>query len=594
MAPLARVVLSERYRGQFALEVEEGFRWDAANAVRVGDLAEDGTVLNQDRVFEVCRQLSEAGFDVRLSRDAAERAREVMDETPPDIPSLALPEGFVPKRFQLRCINSLRGERRAMIQSSTGTGKSFMGLAIAAARLDAGEVDRVVVWCPSALVGDWVRNFGNLSRLRAATVPKSAPPAKRAEWYLMDQGPVWVLNYERLRTADAEPIAKALKGRRVMFLMDEVTKLKNRSSKLHSSMKRLMKSVKCGDVLALTATPMVVGPEDFYNEWRIIDPERFGLVRDFERDFTYDEGARDFWGNYVGYVNLDAMRSRVGAQMFSADKSSPEIAAEFPRKDEIAVELELSRQDRSVYDELWEVGDRTDPEVRSGALFASVLRRVCEMPECLLNVRVPGPDADPDYADQVRRVVEVVERCRSKVEGSKNSAKLEYVQELVGELISQGERVVVFGDKTHNLLFPLARHLEAFSPQLYVGGMGQGERDEVVDAFKRGDRRLLLMSDAGQMGLNLQECRYLIHYQTPYTGAAYIQRSERINRLSSEYDAVTVYRFTTRDTVEERIEALLQERMRLSREMGIASEYEELGSDGAMRDVDYICGFTSR
>ena len=587
---VARIVLSEDYPGMFLVTSDDPF--GAASACRPGDLAPDGTVLNPDRLGEVCDQLADAGFSVSLSRGAADRWAEVHDETPFETPSLRLPEGFALKAFQNRCLNSLRREPRAMVQSSPGTGKTVVGVSLSTARLDAGEVGRIAVFCPSALVGDWVRAFRRFTSLKVGTPDKSRKPAERAEWYLLDDSDVWVMNYERLRTQDYEPVEKALAKARPMFVLDEVTKVKTRSSTLHARMAKLVRRSEGSHVLALTATPIVTGPEDFYNEWRIIDQSKFGLVRDFEEDFTYNCGEKDFWGKYVGYVNLEYMRARVGAQMFSADKSSPEIAREFPQKHEIPIEVELSRDDRHVYDALFDVGDGIDPEERQGSLFAMLLQRLCNMPEALANALRQKADEDTLYGRQLAMVQRVIEDTRRRWEGSKSSNKLEAATEKVDELLSAGERVIVFGAQTDNLLFPLARHWKAWSPLLYVGGMGQGELDEVSSRFKSGERRLLLMSDAGQMGLNFQECRNIVHYQTPVTHAAYVQRSDRVHRIDSEFDSVDVYRFITLDTIEERVEATMQGRRRVSEEMGLSSEYEEFGPQASLGDADFFCGFS--
>lgn len=579
------VALSDKFDGQFV-----AYSDDPAFLMKYGQskmFAPDGTLMNQDQVRAICSHLAQE-YDVSMTPDAVERMAQVLDESPIETPSLVPPNGMTHKAFQRRCVHSLADRPRAMVQSSCGTGKSFVGTTFACLRFDSGEIDRLVIWCPSSLVVDWVDNIRRMTTLTVATVNKSWSADRRAAFYKNSTAQVWVLNYERMRTKDASSIERALKGSRVMMIFDEIQKLKNRSSDIHRKMRLMLNHVDPTYRLALTATPIVTGPEDLYNEWRILDPSVYGNVKDFEREYTYDNGARDFFRAYIGYQNLEYMHCKVGSRTFSADKSQPEIAAEFPQRNEILLRLEMSEQDWRVYEAIMEYGRELSPDEREGALFYFELRRLCNMPEAMLDVELPK--GVTRHAEQAMRIREICEEYRATLSNSKFSSKLALVTEKVDELLMAGERVIVFADHTHNCLFPLARHLDKMRPLLYVGGMSDSERAEVRDSFKRGDTRLLLMSDAGQVGLNFQECSSLIQYQTPITHASYVQRADRCHRLDSQYDRVDIYRMVTTGTVEERIEDTMQGRRELSETMGFGADYEEYGRISSA-DASWLCGF---
>jgi SNF2 family DNA or RNA helicase len=577
--------MSDRYEGQFRVYSDDPYLiW---NAKEKAWFAEDGTVINQDRAMAICDELSQS-YELSLTREAADRLTEVSDESVPVTSSFTAWDGFEWKSFQKRCLNCLSKRQRGMIQSSPGTGKTMMGTFLFAKRMDDGEIDRAVVWCPASLVTDWIDSIRRTTTLTVATVDKSASAKKREEFYAQSTAQVWVLNYERVRTSDYKAIEARLRKQKVMFVWDEIQKLGNRKSALSKHMAMLSNHVRCEYRIGMTATPIVTGPENFYNEFRVIDPDKFGLVRDFERDFTVNNGERDFWGNYVGYQNLEYMHARVGAEIFSASKSQPEIAVEFPQRNEIILPLELSRKERALYDDIMDYGRTLDPDTRSGTLFMLMFVRLCNMPEVLLTMPHGG---EGDYGEQSQRIWEICQEHAAAIASSKNSNKLELVTEKIDELVGAGEKVIVFAAHTHNCLFPLAEHLKKYSPLLYVGGMSGGEQESVKNRFKKDPKsNLLLMSDAGQVGLNFQECSNVIHYQTPITHAAYEQRSDRVHRIDSQSDHVDIYRMTTADTVEERVEETMQGRRRLSTMLGFAGEYEELGAISD-RDADFMCGF---
>lgn len=579
--------VSSEYRGQLRFLSDDPYFCFNCGCEEM--LTGDFHIVNQDMAYEACQKVAER-YSLKVTDAAFERLKELSDMTTPSTPSFTEPfEGFEFKGFQKRAINVMRHEPNVMLQMDPGTGKSLTSLFMACERLDRGECDRIVVWCPVALVQDWVAEIRRSTSLSVATPSRSWSPARRKTFYESDCSDVWVLNYERVRTVDVEPIEGALKRCRPLFVLDEIQKVKGRSSALHKELAKLSRHVRAVGKIALTATPIVRGPEDFYNEFRIIDPDIFGNVRNFEHLFTWNDGEKTIFGAYVGYKDLAYMHVMTGAEVFSASKARPEIAAEFPKKHEILMPYELSPKERALYDEIHAYGRSLPQDERSGPLFMLTFMRLCNMPEVLLQEH--EYDGSP-YGEQLAAIDSICRKRAAAIRNSANSVKLEIVTEKVDEIVGAGEKVIVFAQHTHNCLIPLARHLERFSPLLYIGeGMSQQQRDEVKQEFKRNpDRKLLLMSDAGQVGLNFQECRYLIHYQTPASHAAYEQRSDRVHRIDSEHDYVTIIRLMASDTVEERIEDTMQGRRRMSLEMGFGGEYEEYGAI-SQEDADFFCGF---
>ena len=489
----------------------------------------------------------------------------------------------------MTCISVASSENTYITRDYVVTHNTLTSIFMACQRLDRNIGDKIVVWCPVALIYDWVKEIRRSTKLTVATPLRSWSADKRRKFYESSDADVWVLNYERVRTVDREAIERVLKTRRPLFIFDEIQKIKGRTSTVHKEIAKMARRVNARAKIALTATPIVSGPEDYYNEFRIIEPGIFGNVRDFEREFTYNNGEKTMFGAYVGYQNLAYMHVMTGAQVFSADKSQPEIAKEFPQKHEILLPYELSREERKVYDAIYDYGRTLDPEERCGTLFMLTFMRLCNMPEVLLK---PHAYDGSEYSRQLMRIDEICQSYRRVLEGSSHSAKLELATEKVEEIIGSGEKVIVFAQHTHNCLLPLAQHWKAHEPLVYIGeGMTPDQKEAVKRSFKEdASRKLLLMSDAGQVGLNFQECRYLLHYQTPTSHAAYEQRSDRVHRIDTEYDYVTVMRMMAEETVEERVEDTMQGRRRMATEMGFGDEYEEYGTI-TQEDADFFCGF---
>lgn len=580
--------VSKFYRGQLQFFSDDPYFISNVECPEL--LTTDGHVINQDQVFEACNRVSNT-HTLNLTDAALQRLSELTNEKSPTTISFKKPfEGFEFKRFQKRAINVMENEDNCMLQIDCGCGKSIISTFMACQRFDKGKTDKIVVWCPIALVNDWIQNIESATNLTVSTVPRKASPDKRAIWYENDTSDVWILNYERVRTVDIEAIKKSFKGHKVLFIFDEVQKLANRSSTLSKEMKKLSNSKVVVGNIALTATPIVRGPENFYNEFRVIDPSIFGNVKDFERLFTYNNGEKNIFRAYVGYKNLAQMHLMAGAQVFSATKDRKEIAVEFPQKYEILIPYKLTEEIKKAYDEIYAYGRSIPMEDRCGTLFASTLQKLCTMPGVLLK---PHEYKNTEYSRQQKEIDRICQKHAKALSNPKNNAKLSIVMEKVEEIVNSGGKVIVFGEHTHNCLFPLANYLEKYKPLLYTGGMSVEQKEAVKHEFKFGNSQVLLMSDAGKEGLNFQTCRYVIHFQTPIRHAVYRQRSDRVDRLDTEFDSLTIMRLMAENTIETRIEDTMQGRRQLSVEMGFGGSIEEFEEYGTIsqQDASYLCGF---
>lgn len=578
--------VSEEFRGQFKVYASNDV---IAMYENRGILARDGLLKNSDRIVELCQSLSRFA-NVMLTDAAAEHVMRVRDESPVSSPSLRLP--FDLKRFQSRCLHALDGEKNTMLICSCGTGKTAMGTALSVREFDRGNVNKIVVFCPAPLVKQWVAWLRSSTTLSVGTVNRNAIAAKRQAWYNTDDSDIWVVNYDRTNTKDWVFIERNLLGKRLFFVYDEIQRLKSRARPRHQKFKKLEKTLDVAFKCGLTATPLEKSPEDYYNEWRILDPSIYGTVKNFEHFFTYSNGERDMWNRYLGFQNLDVMGLLSSPHVFIAEKTNPEIAAEFPKRQEIVIELELSKQERALYNEIEAYAMSIDRDARQRSLFALMFQRVCRMPEVLLVEDIWNCDSDNTlYAAQLAGIRSIVMKYSSALLESKNSEKLKATEELVDQIMGGGDKMVVFAQHTHNCLIPLSKHLERHRPLMYMGGQTESQRGVIERAF-RGDEKhnLMLMSDAGREGIDLPEGRYLLHYDTPPLHSRYQQRSDRIHRISSQHDCVTIYRFVTLGTIEERIEETMAGRKALAQEMGIG-EYEAAGSNDMMSDMEYLLGF---
>ncbi|OQB34638.1 MAG: RNA polymerase-associated protein RapA [Candidatus Hydrogenedentes bacterium ADurb.Bin179] len=136
-----------------------------------------------------------------------------------------------------------------------------------------------------------------------------------------------------------------------------------------------------------------------------------------------------------------------------------------------------------------------------------------------------------------------------------SSYKMDECMSLLEDLFEMpGVKVVVFSQwlRTHEMLI---RRLEAHKREYayFHGSLEQRKRKEVLDRFKAdADCRVLLCTDSGGVGLNLQEASAVVIMDQPWNPAILEQRIGRVHRLGQQR-SVQVYHFIARGTIEEKM-----------------------------------------
>jgi ATP-dependent helicase HepA len=122
------------------------------------------------------------------------------------------------------------------------------------------------------------------------------------------------------------------------------------------------------------------------------------------------------------------------------------------------------------------------------------------------------------------------------------------------------ERILVFSQFVDTIEF-LAEQLSKHWPVArFHGKMKPSEKDHAVARFHDGDARILLSSEAGGEGRNLQYCSILVNYDLPWNPMKVEQRIGRLDRIGQTRD-IQIFNFALRGTIEERVLDVLHRRI---------------------------------
>jgi superfamily II DNA or RNA helicase len=435
-----------------------------------------------------------------------------------------------------------------VLADDMGLGKTLQTIAHLCAEHEAGRLDRpALVVAPTSLVGNWKRELTKFAphlRVRVIHGPARAK-ALRSGWDV----DVVITTYPLLvRDVDA------YEGQSFRLLvLDEAQTVKNPRSQVHQAA-RVIEADAC---LCLSGTPIENNLEELRAVFDLAVPGLLGDPKRFRARF------RDPIERCGDAERLEQLRRRIAPFVLRRLKTL--VAADLPPKTEIVRAVELSGEQRDLYEAIRVAAHTQVRQViqRKGLAAATVdilgalmkLRQVCCDPRL-----APVPEA-------------------GRVE---HSAKLELLMEMVPEMLAQGRRILIFSQFTSMLALIGEALRERGIEHLALTGETR-DRQGICDQFEGGRCDVLLLSlKAAGTGLNLTSADTVIHYDPWWNPAAQAQATDRAYRIG-QTRPVFVYRLIAAGSVEERI-AQLQERKQALAD-GLLGEGGDLGSF-TQADVD--------
>ncbi len=336
-----------------------------------------------------------------------------------------------------------------------------------------------------------------------------------------------------------------------MCVLDEAQNIKNPRSKVAQAACK----IDARNRLCLSGTPIENHLGELWSLMKFLVPGFLGSEDAFNNRFRKPiEKDGDVERNA-------ALKQRVAPLILRRTKD--QVAKELPPKTELVHLVELHTAQKDLYETIRATMDKRVREAiaargieQSQIVFLDALlklRQICCDPRLL-------PE---DFSNDVRE-----------------SAKLDFLTELLSLLIEEGRRILLFSQFT-TMLSLIEEHLiREKIPYLKLTGASK-DRGKLVEDFQNGKAPLFLISlKAGGTGLNLTAADTVIHYDPWWNPAAEAQATDRAYRIGQD-KPVFVHKLLCQDTVEERIHKLQQEKAKLA--AGLLSDADISGRlDAAM------------
>jgi SNF2 family DNA or RNA helicase len=413
-----------------------------------------------------------------------------------------------PFPYQLEGVAFLYPRQAAILADEMGLGKTMQAITAIRLLLHGGELRSVLLICPKPLVSNWHREFSQWAPEIPVMVIEGDQSRRRWQWQLPD-APVKIANYELLHRdrglletggGDGPPGARF-----DLVLLDEAQRIKNGQSVTNQVVRALSR----GRSWALTGTPVENGPQDLVGIFEFLAP---------------------------GLLSPDVKPRRLGRTIrdYVLRRTKEQVLTDLPPKLFCDAELDLTAEQRETYEMARDEGVLRLTELGESATIQHVFELVLRLKQIC--------NFDPPTGA---------------------SAKLERLEADLEEVVQSGRKAIVFSQWVQTLQ-RLGEILRRFRPLEYHGRIGTPRREEVVRRFREDpDARLLLVSyGAGGVGLNLQSASYVFLFDRWWNPAVEDQAIHRVHRIGVS-GPVTVVRFLMLDTIEERIDRILQQKREL-------------------------------
>lgn len=402
-----------------------------------------------------------------------------------------------------------------ILADDMGLGKTLQMISYLCTR--KGMVHLVV--CPASLVYNWEAEFEHFApSMRVATIVGTAAERRQIleDWQYYD---VLITSYDLLKRDIDLFIGKSFGCQ----IIDEAQYIKNPMTQAAKA----VKAIESRNRFALTGTPIENRLSELWSIFEYLMPGYLFRYKYFKENFEQDILEK------TERAGEATERLHKMIAPFLLRRLKKDVLKDLPDKVEKVIYTRFGKEQEQLY-------------------------KAAEK-NIVINLKKNGGGDKPDNKIQIlAELTKLREICCDPALLYENyrsdSAKMTTCMEVIENAIEGGHRILLFSQFT-TMLDRIAAELERREITYFMltGATSKPKRRELVERFQRGEAEIFLISlKAGGTGLNLTAADMVIHYDPWWNVAAQNQATDRTHRIGQE-NRVTVFKLIAKDTIEERI-----------------------------------------
>ncbi len=545
-----------------------GYRWELAyeincflakERIRLPDVGVEHNSVDVKRLYR-CSSDSHRLFDRHLQaqRAALQKGFERLVCLNTDIHIERLAHQI---KTAFMVLKKMRG--RALLADEVGLGKTIEAGIVVKELLIRQLAKDVLVMVPAGLCNQWQAELQDKFKLPFQVF--SQTELGRNQHRL-------IVSYD---TARQRPCL--LRRQWDILVLDEVHRLKNRSTVLYKFVRKLRRRF----ILALSATPIHNTLDELYALVDLIQPGRLGTIRSFKRRFVSRGNPREI----VGGMELE-LKDALAEVMIRNRRDT--CRTKFPRRRVGIYYVMPSAAENELYESVtrYVQTEYKNEFFRETGMTTHMLgliilqRELMSTPQSVRRTltriaRRPNYPAATTY--RLMKFADLAGTIRMP-------SKFKTLKQILTR--HREERIVVFSE-----FITSVRCLSEFLSKMgfpvfrITGKINPQQRSEILAGFERTKPAVLVSSEAGGVGLNLQCCHHMVNFDLPWNPQRVEQRIGRIDRFGQQRNEVFIFNLICRDTIEEYVIDILAKKLRMF-EVTIGEVNEILGHMPAGRSFE--------
>lgn len=420
---------------------------------------------------------------------------------------------------------------RALLADEVGLGKTIEAGLICAEYLARGMVSSLLVLTPPSLVSQWQQELGEKFNISAVTTDER-DTQQPVETFWADNPRI----VASLNTAKSSKHFSLVTQRSWdLVVVDEAHHLKNRNTLNWKLVNALQKRF----MLMLTATPVQNSLIELFNLLTLLKPGLLQTEAAFKKEYVDSKNKRI-------PKNPDKLRSLMREVMIRNTRALVDV--KLPKRFATTITVSPSTGEQKLYQDLNEYL-RNHPDLDKLSR-TTLLMRAGSSPGAL--------------ADSLKQLTQRLpdEELKTLTRRAAQLKKVEKAKTLVEMLKQSQQKTLVFSAHKATNLYLAKTLQEANIPFAeFQGGMSLKQKDEAISAF-RDEVSVLLASETGGEGRNIQFANVIINYDLPWNPMKIEQRIGRIHRIGQTQD-VFIFNFCLKDSIEEYILRILHDKINM-------------------------------
>jgi len=412
---------------------------------------------------------------------------------------------------------------RVLIADEMGLGKTIQAIAACEIMARSLGVEKVLIVCPASLKYQWKAEIEKTIDRKAQII--SGLLLDRHKQYGRESF-FKIVNYDVIHR-DAGVIRRLSPD---LIILDEAQRIKNWKTRLARSVKDMQSPY----AMVLTGTPLENRLEELHSIVSFVDRHHLGpLFRLMDRHQLINSE-----GKAAGYKNLNELGQSL--EMIMIRRHRQDVLPQLPQRIDKNHFVPLTSEQTAVHEEYREVVARltskwrrhhflTEEEKQRLMIALQKMRMVCNSTYLI--------DESVDSGNKIGaleiQLSEILENPDAKVV-------------IFSQWLRTMELIIHFLDR---------RKLK------YVflhGGVPSAKRGDLIERFRIDNAcRIFLSTEAGGVGLNLQQASFVINMDLPWNPAVLEQRIGRAHRMGQK-NVVRVINFIAENSIEHGILGLLQ------------------------------------